>query len=159
MEACCSHDIVTYHLKTSVLRTTVYLKISQYLLVNDQGTYQWLLFKLLGFFFSTPFYQCELFFYIRYDIQISVAVPARPGFRPGCLFFSYIFSMKAGTPATVLPWSERKFPPLRAKWYTLRGIWLISCLMRAVRKVSSAVDVEVKLIFKNSGVYFADNIR
>lgn len=82
-----------------------------------------------------------------------MSVPARPGFRPGCLFFSYVFSMKAGTPATVLPWSERKFPPLRAKWYTPRGIWLISCLMRAVRKVSSAVDVGDKLNFIRLNYY------
>lgn len=46
--------------------------------------------------------------------------------------------MNDGIPATVLPWSERRFPPLKAEKYTPRGIWLISCFSSDVRKSSKA---------------------
>ncbi len=83
--------------------------------------------------------KCTLITHItKLNDSCTVNVPAKPGFRPGCLFFSYVFSIKEGIPDTVFPWSERRFPPLRAEWYTPRGIWFISCLTRAVTKVSRA---------------------
>lgn len=80
-------------------------------------------------------FKCSLIIHIS---ELNASVPAKPGLRPGCLFFSYVFSMKEGIPDTVFPWSERRFPPLSAEWYTPRGIWFISCLTTAVRKVSRA---------------------
>lgn len=64
--------------------------------------------------------------------------PARPGFSPGCLFLSYIFSMKLGTPDTVFPWSDRTALPLRAEWYIPRGKLAISCFARDAANSSNA---------------------
>lgn len=61
-----------------------------------------------------------------------------PDFSPGCLFFSYVFNMNAGIPATVFPRAEARLPPLMAMKWTPRGIWLISSLTSAVRKSSKA---------------------
>lgn len=52
--------------------------------------------------------------------------PARPGFSPGCLFLSCIFSIKFGTLDSVFPWSERTALPLSAEWYIPRGMLAIS---------------------------------
>lgn len=64
--------------------------------------------------------------------------PVSPDFSPGCLFFSYVFNMNAGIPATVLPRAEARLPPLKAMKWTPRGIWLISSFTSAVRKSSKA---------------------
>lgn len=71
-------------------------------------------------------------------LQENETSPARPGVMPGCLFLSYIFSKKFGTPATVFPWSERVVPPLKAEWYTARGMLVISCFTSDVANSSNA---------------------
>lgn len=64
--------------------------------------------------------------------------PVSPDFSPGCLFFSYVFNMNPGIPATVFPRAEARLPPLMAMKWTPRGIWLISSFTSAVRKSSKA---------------------
>lgn len=56
--------------------------------------------------------------------------------------------MNDGIPATVLPWSDRRFPPLRAEKYTPRGIWLISCFTSDVKKTSNAEKKRVNIYEK-----------